>query len=1033
MLNAIVRFSLRFRGIIIALAVAFLGYGTYMLNQARYDVFPEFAPPLVVIQTEAPGLSPEQVELLVTTPIELGINGVPGVESLRSGSIQGLSLMTVTFQSGTDIYRARQLVAERLASVTARLPQGISAPRMTPLTSSTSTVLAVGLSSDKLSPMELRTIADWTVRLRLLAVAGVANVTVFGGEVQQYQIQPIPEELIRHNVSLDELLSAARRATAVMGTGFIDTSNQRLVLQTQGQSIALDQLAGTVVLHQNGANLTLGQLAHVEYGPEPPFGAAAINGHPGVVLMVQAQYGANTLQVTSGVQQAIGGLVPDLQRQGVTLDANIFRPANFIETALHNIRSSLLIGAVLVVVVLFLFLFNFRVAAISCTAIPLSLLAAVVVTQRLGFSLNIMTLGGLAIAIGEVVDDAVIDVENIYRRLRENRHLPNPRSAIRVVFDASIEVRSAVVYATFAVVLVFIPVLTMTGVAGRIFAPLGLAYILAILASLLVALTVTPALSLILLGRHELKEAEPPVVRWLKDRYRNVLLEVERAPRAVIAAVVLLTAFGVAVIPLFKTSFLPELREGHFILHMAAVPGTSLKESLRIGDTVTHALLNTPYVRSVAQRVGRAELSEDVYGTHYSEMEVDLKPGLSGNQNEAAGADIRKALASIPGVSFSLKTFLSERIEETLSGYRAAIAVNLYGPDLDALDQKAQQVTRALSQMPGATEVQMQSPPGTPQIAVQLRPADVARWGFDPVAVMDAIRTAFQGATVGQVFQGNRTFEVVVILPPADRSSIADISRLPLRNPDGQYVALGQLATVYETSGRYIVLHDGAQRVQTITLNLVGVSPTTFVQEARRRILSQVKLSPGMSLEFGGTAAAQQATTRDLIIHATLAGLGIVLLLSIVMMNFRNLLLVLANIPFALVGGVLAVFATGGVLSLGPLVGFITLFGITLRNSIMLISHYEHLIAVEGVEWGLEAAIRGASERLAPILMTATVTGLGLLPLALGSGAPGREIEGPMAIVILGGLFTSTALNLLVLPTLALRYGRFAGTAREEF
>jgi CzcA family heavy metal efflux pump len=1031
MLNAIVRFSLRFRGIVIAVAIAFLAYGTYTLTQAKYDVFPEFAPPLVVIQTEAPGLSPEQVELLVTTPIELGINGVPGIESIRSGSIQGLSLITVTFQTGTDIYRARQLVAERVASTTARLPQGVSAPRMTPLTSSTSTVLAIGLSSDKLSPMDLRTLADWNVRLRLLAVPGVANVTVFGGEVQQYQIQFLAEQLIQHNVSFDEVLAAARQATGVMGTGFIDTHNQRMVLQTNGQAIVLDQLASTVVLHQNGANLTLGQIARVVRGPEPPFGAGAINGHPGVVMMVQAQYGANTLQVTDAVQKALNSLRPDLEGEGVTLEPNLFRPANFVETALGNIRSSLIIGAVLVVLVLFLFLFNFRIAAISCTAIPLSLLAAVVVMQKMGVSLNIMTLGGLAIAIGEVVDDAVIDVENIFRRLRENRHSPNPRFAIRVVFDASIEVRSAVVYATFAVVLVFVPILMMTGVAGRIFAPLGLAYILAILASLLVALTVTPALSLLLLGRQELKEAEPPLVHWIKARYRGILLGVDRAPRIVIAAVVLLTAFGIAAIPLLRASFLPELREGHFILHMVAVPGTSLAESLRIGEHVTHALLKTPYVRSVAQRVGRAELSEDVYGTHYSEFEVDLKPYLSGQQNEAAGANIRKALGTSPGVSFSLKTFLSERIEETLSGYRAAIAVNLFGNDLDALDEKAQEITRVLSHMPGATEVQMQSPPGTPQIAVQLRPADVARWGFEAVSVMDAIRTAFQGVTVGQVYQGNRTFDVVVILPPTDRSSIADISRLPLRNPDGQYVALGQLATVYGTSGRYIVLHDGAQRVQTITLNVAGISPSTFVQGARDRITSQVKLPAGMSVEFGGTAAAQQASTRDLLVHTTLAASGIVLLLWVVMMNYRNLLLVLANIPFALVGGVLAVFATGGVLSLGPLVGFITVFGISLRNSIMLISHYEHLIAVEGMDWGSDAAIRGASERLAPILMTAAVTGLGLLPLAIGSGAPGREIEGPMAIVILGGLVTSTALNLLILPTLALQYGRFAKPSME--
>lgn len=1025
MLNAIVRFSLKFRGIIIALAIAFLCYGAYTLTEAKYDVFPEFAPPLVIIQTEAPGLSPEQVELLVTTRIETAINGVPGIESLRSGSIQGISLITVTFQANTDIYRARQLVAERLSIAMTRLPQGVSAPRMTPLTSSTSTVLGIGLTSQKVSAMNLRTIADWRVRLRLLAAPGVASVTVFGGDVQQYQIQPIPEKLIQHDLSVDEVLAAARQATGVMGAGFIDTHNQRFIMQTQGQSLTVDQLAATVVLHRNGANLTLGEVAQVEQGPEPPFGTAGIMGQPGVILMVDSQYGSNILEVTKAVETAVNELCPELEQEGVNVVPNLFRPATFVETALGNIRSSLAIGAVLVIVVLFLFLFNFRIAAISCTAIPLSLLAAVVVTQKAGFALNIMTLGGLAIAIGEVVDDAVIDAENIFRRLRENKSSQNPRPAIRAVFDASIEVRNAVVYATFAVVLVFVPILTMTGVAGRIFAPLGLAYILAILASLLIALTVTPALSLLLLGHHELKESEPPVMHWLKSRYRGILFGIERSPRAVIAGVVLLTVIGIALVPLFSTNFLPDLREGHFRLHMAALPGTSLNESLRIGDHVSQVLLRTPYVRSVAQRVGRAELSEDVYGTHYSEFEIDLKPHLSGEQNEAASSGIRKALATIPGVSFSLMTYLTERIEETLSGYRAAIAVNLFGPDLDALDQKAQEVSRVLSQVPGAREVQMQSPPGTPQIAVQLRPADVSRWGFDSVAVLDAIRTAFEGMTVGQVYQGNRTFDVTVILPAKYRSSVADISRLPLRNSDGQYVGLSQLATVYETSGRNVVLHDGAQRVQTITLNIEGTSPATFVENARSRIASQMKLPAGMTLQFSGTAEAQRASTRDLLVHSTLAAFGIVLLLSVVMMNYRNLLLVLANIPFALVGGVLAVFATGGELSLGPLVGFITLFGITLRNSIMLISHYEHLVVVEGMVWGLEAAIRGASERLAPILMTATVTGLGLLPLALGSGAPGREIEGPMAIVILGGLFTSTTLNLLVLPALSLRYGRF--------
>ena len=1031
MLNAIVRFSLRHRGIVIALAFALLGYGVYSLTRAKYDVFPEFAPPMVVIQTEAPGLAPEQVELLVTSPVEVAINGVPGLESLHSGSIQGLSAVTATFHMGTDIYRDRQVVAERLTTVTGRLPAGVQAPVMAPITSSTGDILGIGLTSNNLSPMQLRTIADWTVRLRLLSVPGVANVRVFGKDVKQYQIQVIPDRLIQYSLSVNDVVNAARNATGIRGAGFIESDNQRLILQSQGQSLTPAELANTVVVHSKGANVTLGQVAHVREAPAPPFGAGLIDGKPGVVLMVEAQYGANTLEVTQAVDQELESLRPTLSQQGVQLHASLFRAANFIDTALSNIRSSLLIGAILVIVVLFLFLFNFRTASISCTAIPLSLLAAVTVMNQMGFTLNTMTLGGLAIAIGEVVDDAVIDVENILRRLRENRMLPNPRSVIRVVLDASIEVRSAVVYASFAVVLVFVPILTMSGLAGRIFAPLGIAYILSILASLGVALTVTPALSFVFLARKELREEDPPLVRWLKRRYRSVLLTVERAPRIVLAAVLAITILGLALVPFFSTSFLPEFREGHFILHMTAVPGTSLNESLRVGKRVTEALLKIPYIRSIAQKAGRAELGGETRSTNGSEFDVDLKPHLSGSQNQDAQAAIFKAVAPIAGESFSLNTFLTERIDETLSGYRAAVVVNIYGNSLDELDRLAPQVARVLSSVPGASGVQMQSPPGTPQVAIQLRPADVARWGFDPVSVLDVIRTAFGGTTVGQVYEGNRVVDVAVILPSQDRQNISQIEALPLRSPSGNFVTLSQLATVYETSGRFIVLHDATQRVQTITCNVSGVGANTFVQNARKMIESQISFPAGTYVDFAGTAAAQAQSSRDLMVHSTLAALGIILLLSVIMMNYRNLLLVLANIPFALVGGVFAVWAMDGMLSLGPLVGFITLFGITLRNSIMMISHYEHLVTVEGMDWGLEAAMRGASERLVPILMTATVTGLGLLPLAIGSGAAGREIEGPMAIVILAGLITSTALNLLVLPSLALRYGRFEKLDRE--
>ena len=1030
MLNAIVRFSLRFRGLIIAAATLFVVYGGFRLTQSKYDVFPEFAPPLVTIQTEAAGLAPEQVELLVTQSIENAINGVPGIESLRSGSIQGLSLITVAFQPGTDIYRDRQLVAERIGSMSNSLPQGVGTPAITPLTSSTSVVLVIGLTSPSRSLMDLRTTADWTVRQRLLAVPGVAKVVVWGGDVKQLQIQVSPAKLLRYGLSINDVLSAARQATGIRGAGVIDTPNQRLVIQTEGQSITAEQLASAVLLQSNGVSVTLGSIGRVVEAPQPPFGAAAIMGHPGVVMMVSAQYGANTLEVTRNVEAALQTLRPSLRSEGIDVDATLFRPANFIQTAVHNVRVSLIIGAILVVLVLFLFLFDFRIAAISCTAIPLSLLAGVTFLELRGITLNTMTLGGLAIAIGEVVDDAVIDVENILRRLRENRHVPTPRRAIDVVLDASLEVRSAVVYATFAVVLVFVPILTMSGVAGRLFGPLGEAYIVSILASLIVALTVTPALSLLLLGGRALKEEEPPVVLWLKGRYGKLLAGVERQSRVVVSIVLILTVVGLAALPFLGGAFLPELKEGHFIVHMSAVPGTSLQESLRIGARVTRELLRLPSVRRVSQRAGRAERSEDVFGTHYSEFDVDLVP-LSGDQSEQATADVRRALAAFPGVNFAVKTFLTERVEETISGYTAAVVVNVFGSDLDALDRAAQQVARVLSSTAGARDVQVQSPPGTPQIAVRLRPRDLARWGFDPISVLEAIRTAFQGDAVGQINEGNRVFDVTVIIDPRARTNITDVGDVPLKSVGGAYVRLRQLADIAETSGRYIVLHQGARRVQTITCNVAGGDVTSFVAAARQRVASSVRLPAGSYVEFGGSGAAQARSKRDLMLHFLIIGVAIVMLLSIVMGHPRNLLLLLVNLPFALVGGVLMVIASGGVLSIGSMVGFVTLFGITLRNSIMMISHYQHLVTVERMPWNEEAAIRGASERLAPILMTALVTALGLVPLALGSNAPGREIEGPMALVILGGLATSTALNLLVLPTLALRYGRFEIAPRE--
>jgi CzcA family heavy metal efflux pump len=954
--------------------------------------------------------------------------GVTGVQTLRSGSIQGLSLVTIVFKSGTNIYLDRQLVAERIPAVI--LPSGMT-PVITPLTSSTSTVLEIGMTSDKLSLMDLSTAADWTVKRRLLAVPGVAKVAVFGDEPRQVQVQYDPARLIQHDLTVDNVVSAAQRSTAIRGAGFISTANQRIILQTAGQPFTAGALGRTVLARQNGSDVTLDDVAKVVSAPAPRVGGASINGKPALVLMISSQYGANTLEVTRALDAALDELRPALREEGIALQANLFRPASFIETALRNIRMSLIIGASLVIVILFLFLFNLRTAAISCTAIPLSLLGATIVLERFGLSLNTMTLGGLAIAVGEVVDDAVIDVENIYRRLRENRAASDARPAWRVVFDASIEVRAAVTFATFTVILVFFPVLTMPGVAGRMFSPLAIAYIAAILVSLLVALTVTPALCSLLLSNRDLPEADSPLVLHLKRMYVRALRIVEATPRLIIAGVVsIVAATGIFIAPTLESSFIPPLQEGNLTLHMTAVPGTSVHQSLELGGAVTEALLRSPFISLVAQRVGRAELADDSNGTHSSEFEVALKP-LNGAQYDQAINSIRGTVSGFAGAVFSLNSFLTERINEILSGYTEGVAVNVYGSDLAALDRAGRQIAHGMNGIHGVSDVMLQSPPGMPQLTIRLRPEALARWGFDATTVSDTIRTAYGGNVVAQTYEGDRVFGVSVILDPARRRNLHDVRSLPLRGPDGNYVELGDLADVYEESGRYIVQHEASRRVETVTCNLTGISAGDFIREAQKRV-SRMHLPRGAYIGFAGQIEEQERAQHQLLVQALLAGAGIVILLGAVMRNYRNLLLVLANLPFALVGGILAAWLTGGSLSLGALVGFVTLFGITLRNSIMLISHYEHVVEMEGMEWGLEAALRGASERLSPILMTALVTGFGLLPLALGSGEPGREIEGPMAAVILGGLFTSTVLNLLVLPTLALRYGRFSARAASE-
>jgi CzcA family heavy metal efflux pump len=1025
MLTPIIRFSIRFRGVVIGLACLLAGYGIYILTQSKLDVFPEFAPAITVIQTEAPGLSSEQVETLVTLPIENALGGTLGLETIKSKSLQGLSLVTMTFASGADIYRARQLAGERLATIASKLPLGVKPPALLPLTSSTSVALVIGLTSRDRSQMDLRNTADWTLRPSLLSLPGVADVIVFGGDVQQFQIQIHPQKLVQYKLSLQDVLNAAQRATGVRGAGFLENTNQRIVINTEGQMTTPEQLSHAVIVtSKNGLSVYLGDVATVQIAPAPAVGAASIGGSSGVILMIESQYGADTMTVTASVEKALTGLKPAMAADHIILHSDIFRPANFIVTAMSHLRTVLLLGGVLVIGVLFLFLLNVRTAFISATAIPISLLTAVILLHYMNISLNTITLGGLAIALGEVVDDAIVDVENIFRRLRENQMATEPLSVAQVVLNASIEVRGAVVYATFIVALVFLPVLTLSGVTGKLFAPLGFAYILAVMASLGVALTLTPALAFVLLTHKPLTADEPRLMRWLKRHYSRLVSSIEHRARGIVGVIVVLCLAAFATLPFLGGSFIPELKEGHYIVHMSAAPGTSLQESMRIGHAITLALSKLDGVRLVAQRAGRSTDAVDPVGVNISEFEVDLKP-MTGAEQAHVLAMIQQTLGGFVGVTTSVNTFLTERIDETISGFTAPVIVNVFGNNLDVLDSKAQEITKILNQIPGAIGVSVQSSLNTPQLTIRLRQDQLSRYGFTPVDVLEAVQVAYEGIQASQVYEGSQIYGVSVLLDPEHRQNPTSVGDLPLRNSQGMVVPLKQLAEITQTIGRYQIQHSGGQRIQTITANVQGRTVSAFVQEAQTRINKEIKLPTGVYIVFAGEAQARAQAQHDLIAQSAIAAISIVLLLFMALQGTRALLLVLVNLPFALVGGVVTVVITGGDLTLGSLIGFVTLFGITLRNSIMLISHYEHLVNHERMVWSAEVARQGASQRLVPIIMTAMVTGLALLPMAIYSGEPGNEIEGPMAIVILGGLLTSTALNLLILPTLALHFGHF--------
>ena len=1019
MLRFLVAAAIRWRGLVAGGCVVLIFYGAWRLSNAGLDIFPEFSPKAVVVQTEAPGMTTEQVERLVSTPLERVLAGLVGLDHVRSESIAGLSIITAVFDEGSELLRNRALVAERLVNVRGELPAGV-APTMVPLASSSATVRTIGVTSSRLDQMALRDLVDTALVPRLMGVPGVADVNVFGGEQRSLQVQFDSLALQQRGLAVRDLESALRGALdAGGGLGFVEGPNQRLSITLAARTAQPEDIAALPLRR----GLRVGDVAAVAAGPLPRHSAASIAGTPAVLMMVIGQYGANTLTVSNDVGSALDALEPTLGAQGVVLHPRLFVPANYIETSLRNISEHLLLGGAFVVLVLLLFLFDWRAALVSALAIPLSLMVAVLVLVSLGQNLNIMVLGGLAIALGEVVDDAIIDTENIYRRLREARASGLARSLASIVLQASLEVRGSVVYASFIVALVFVPLLTLSGVAGRLFAPLGVTYILAILASLAVALLVTPALCMLLLSRGTAPAGEPPLIRWLRPRYEHLLGACCRQPLQVLGASLGLCLLAALLLPRFGSQFLPPLREGHYILHTTALPGTSLEESIRVGDRITAAVSAIPGVRSMSQWSGRAERGADTYGTHYSEYEIALESLGGKGQAEVLGR-IRETVAGFPGLLFEVNTFLTERVDETISGYAAPVVVNLYGEDFAALDAKAQEIAALMRSDPDAVGVVQRAAGTVPQIRVVPDPRRLALLGVAPRDVASTLATAFQGTTFSQIVEGGRAIPAMLVANPAQRAQVDAIGSLPLRGREG-IVLLREVAAVEQIEGRYNVLHRNGRRLQTITCATRSQDVVGFNARLAARLAAEVQMPLGMQYEITGAAVEQTRSRRALLVDSLLAGVAVLGLISVALGDWRNTLLVLLNLPFALLGGVFAVLVSGGTVSIGSVVGFVTLFGITVRNSIMLLSHYRHLVQDEGCAWNARTAVRGAAERLPSIAMTALVTALAMLPIALDSDNPGREIMGPMAAIIIGGLATSAILNLLVMPSLVLRFGRF--------
>jgi len=1018
--------------VVFATIVIFI-YGAIELQAMPVDVFPEFAPPLVEIQTEAIGMSTTEVEELVTIQLEEAFNGTPGLEVMRSKTVPGLSSIRLIFESGVDQLEARQLVRERLAIALPNLPSSVTPPYMLQPLSATSRVMKIGLSSDKYSLEDLSMIAHWTIRFKLMEVPGVANVAIWGMRQKQLQVQVDPDKLLANQVTVDEVMNISSEAlefgllqyspAAKLQTGgFIDTPNQRLGIQHILPVSSTEDLEKVTFFNKtlsDGTPLHLADLGQVKWDYKPLIGDAVINDGPGLLLIVEKFPWGNSLEVTRGVEQALEAMKPGLP--GIEIDSTIFRPATFVEISIKNLTDSLLLGAILVVIVLFAFLFEWRIAMISLVIIPMSLMAALLVLNVQGATINVMVLAGLVIAIGAVVDDAIVDVEKIVRRLRQLRAEGSDKPIQEIILDASLEVRGAIVYASLIEISALLPVFFLGGLSGSFFRPLAGAYVVAGLVSPLIALTVTPALILIFLKNAPLKHRESPLTVWLRNGYEWILSRVIKVPRVAYYLVAVLAIAGLSVLPFLGQELLPSFKETDFLMHWLTKPGTSHPEMYRITREASVELRAIPGVRNFGAHIGRAVAADEVVGMYFTENWVSVDPNVD---YDATVAKIQETVDGYPGLVRDVQTYLKERIREVLTGSSEAVVVRIYGPDLVVLREKAEEVRQAMSEVEGVVDLHIGLQTDIPEIQVKVDLEKAAMYGLKPGDVQRSASALIAGVEVSDIFRDNKVYDLIVWSVPEKRSSLTDVENLLISAPAGEYIRLKDVAEVKIVPTPNVIQREYNSRYINVEANVRGRDLGSVVRDVESQ-LQKVPFPLEYHPELLGEFAERQAAQDRILIAGIVAVIAIFFLLVTSFENWRLALMSFVTLPWALIGGILAAYFTSdGVISLGSLVGFLTILGIAARNGIMLISHYQHLESEEGMTFGPELVLRGSKERVAPIMMTALTTGLALVPLVIAGNLPGHEIEYPMAIVILGGLVTSTLLNLFVVPSLYIRFGK---------